>query len=71
MLGCLQVDPDLVFFQAGIDPIESDRLGQLKLTRAGLRVSTVLASKAARQDVEGSGPGCEDSSVAHLLPPGS
>ena len=30
--------PDLVFYQAGVDPFERDRLGKLKLTLAGLRV---------------------------------
>lgn len=32
-----QSKPDLVFFQAGIDPHISDRLGKLSLTRAGLQ----------------------------------
>jgi len=30
-------NPDLVFFQAGVDPHISDRLGRLSLTRAGLQ----------------------------------
>lgn len=29
--------PDFVFYQAGVDPFESDRLGKLKLTIEGLR----------------------------------
>jgi acetoin utilization deacetylase AcuC-like enzyme len=29
--------PELVFYQAGVDPLAGDRLGRLKLTRAGLR----------------------------------
>ncbi len=29
--------PELVFFQAGVDPLAGDRLGRLRLTRAGLR----------------------------------
>jgi acetoin utilization deacetylase AcuC-like enzyme len=29
--------PELVFYQAGVDPFEHDRLGKLKLTLAGLR----------------------------------
>jgi acetoin utilization deacetylase AcuC-like enzyme len=29
--------PDFVFYQAGVDPFERDRLGKLKLTLAGLR----------------------------------
>ena len=28
--------PDFVFYQAGVDPFERDRLGKLKLTHAGL-----------------------------------
>ena len=31
------VKPDLVFFQAGVDPFAGDRLGRLALTRDGLR----------------------------------
>lgn len=29
--------PDLVFYQAGVDPLHSDRLGRLALTHAGLK----------------------------------
>lgn len=32
-----RVQPDLVFYLAGVDPYENDRLGRLKLTAAGLR----------------------------------
>jgi acetoin utilization deacetylase AcuC-like enzyme len=32
-----EFDPDFVFFQAGVDPFEGDRLGKLKLTIEGLR----------------------------------
>jgi acetoin utilization deacetylase AcuC-like enzyme len=30
-------DPDLVFFNAGVDPHEADRLGRLSLTDDGLK----------------------------------
>jgi acetoin utilization deacetylase AcuC-like enzyme len=33
----LVFEPDLVFFLAGADPFERDRLGHLRLTRSGLR----------------------------------
>lgn len=32
-----EFQPDLVFYQAGVDPFADDRLGKLKLTLAGLR----------------------------------
>ncbi len=32
-----EFQPDFVFYQAGVDPFERDRLGKLKLTLAGLR----------------------------------
>ena len=32
-----EFQPDFVFYQAGVDPYERDRLGKLKLTLAGLR----------------------------------
>lgn len=32
-----EFQPDLVFYQAGVDPFAGDRLGKLKLTLAGLR----------------------------------
>merc|ERR1712046_216336 len=36
------VQPDLVFFQAGVDGYAADRLGKLALTRDGLRQRTAL-----------------------------
>ena len=33
-----EFQPDFVFYQAGVDPHERDRLGKLKLTHEGLRV---------------------------------
>ena len=32
-----RVKPELVFFQAGVDPLQSDRLGRLMLSREGLQ----------------------------------
>ena len=32
-----EFQPDFVFYQAGVDPHERDRLGKLKLTHEGLR----------------------------------
>ena len=45
-----EIRPDLVFYDAGVDPHEDDRLGKLKLTDAGLldRDRFVLASCAQR-----------------------
>jgi acetoin utilization deacetylase AcuC-like enzyme len=43
--------PDIVFYQAGVDPFFDDRLGRLALTLAGLkrRDEMVLAACRARQ----------------------
>lgn len=38
--------PDLVFFQAGVDIFENDKLGRLKVTRAGLRRRNELVFQA-------------------------
>jgi acetoin utilization deacetylase AcuC-like enzyme len=40
--------PDLVFYLAGADPYEGDRLGKLKLTIAGLRARDTLVFGACR-----------------------
>ena len=40
--------PDVVFFQAGVDPLEHDLLGRLKLTQAGLRSRDRIVASAAR-----------------------
>ena len=34
---CLQFEPDLVLYQAGVDGLEHDHLGKLKVTREGMR----------------------------------
>jgi acetoin utilization deacetylase AcuC-like enzyme len=38
--------PELVFFQAGVDPLESDALGKLKLTREGLKARDLAVISA-------------------------
>ena len=43
-----RVRPDLVFFQAGVDPHEEDRLGRLALSRAGLRERNRLVYNTVR-----------------------
>ncbi len=46
-----EFQPDLVFYQAGVDPFEGDRLGKLKLTIEGLkqRDEFVISSCRARR----------------------
>lgn len=41
--------PEMVFYQAGVDPYEKDRLGKLKLTIAGLRKRDQLVLAACWQ----------------------
>src|SRR6266404_8649074 len=40
--------PDILFFQAGVDPLEHDLLGRLKLTQAGLRLRDRIVASASR-----------------------
>ena len=40
--------PDLVFFLAGVDPLEHDQLGRLKLSQDGLRLRDRIVATAAR-----------------------
>jgi acetoin utilization deacetylase AcuC-like enzyme len=40
--------PDVLFFQAGVDPLEHDLLGRLKLTPAGLRLRDRIVASASR-----------------------
>ena len=40
--------PDVLFFQAGVDPLEHDLLGRLKLTRTGLRLRDRIVASASR-----------------------
>jgi acetoin utilization deacetylase AcuC-like enzyme len=41
--------PELVFYQSGVDALESDRLGKLALSRQGLRLRDELVFKTIRQ----------------------
>ncbi len=41
--------PDILFFQAGVDPLESDTLGRLDLSLAGLRRRDRIVALAARE----------------------
>jgi acetoin utilization deacetylase AcuC-like enzyme len=40
--------PDILFFQAGVDPLEHDLLGRLKLSLDGLRLRDRIVARAAR-----------------------
>jgi acetoin utilization deacetylase AcuC-like enzyme len=44
-----EFQPEFVFYQAGVDPHERDRLGTLKLTHAGLQQRDELVIGACRQ----------------------
>ena len=53
LTGCLpelldRLDPDLVFYNAGVDPHRDDRLGRLALTDAGLSARDRFVVAAAR-----------------------
>src|SRR2546423_2289785 len=41
--------PDILFFQAGVDPLAGDLLGRLKLTLEGLRLRDRMVAIAARE----------------------
>jgi len=43
------VQPNVVFFQAGVDVFEHDRLGKLKVTRQGLQRRNALVYNAVKQ----------------------
>ncbi len=44
-----QFAPDLIFFQAGVDTLQTDRLGRLRLTRAGLKHRDRLVLSGAKR----------------------
>jgi len=44
-----RVAPDVVFYQAGVDPSEHDRLGKLNVTRRGLRRRNDLVFETCRR----------------------
>lgn len=41
-------EPDILFFQAGVDSLETDRLGNLNLTRSGLQTRNQLVFQFAK-----------------------
>lgn len=45
-----EFQPDFVFYQAGVDPHEGDRLGKLKLTHQGLRQRDYLVIQECRRN---------------------
>ena len=52
MSGKRQWPPDLVYYQAGVDPLREDRLGRLNLTRDGLkRRNDIVFSFLAEHDI--------------------
>jgi len=44
----LAFDPELIFYQAGVDPLEADRLGRLSLSMDGLARRDRLVIETAR-----------------------
>jgi len=40
---------DIVFFQAGVDPLQQDLLGRLELSLEGLRARDRMVARAARE----------------------
>lgn len=63
--------PDIILYQAGVDPFEGDRLGRLRLTATGLtRRETMIAGIARRRAIPlastlGGGYGSDAMEVAH------
>ena len=47
--GLLQASPDFVFYVAGADPYENDRLGRLALTKNGLRQRDEMVMMRCRE----------------------
>ncbi|HUF03682.1 MAG TPA: histone deacetylase [Aridibacter sp.] len=45
----LHHDPDLIFYLAGADPYENDKLGRLSLTKSGLRERDQMVLEAAKE----------------------
>ena len=44
----LEIRPDIVFYQAGVDPLKEDTLGKLSLTHAGLEARDRLVMNACK-----------------------
>lgn len=45
-----EVEPDFIFFQSGVDILDTDRLGRLAVTRAGCKERDRLVLTAAKQN---------------------
>lgn len=45
-----QVEPDFIFFQAGVDILETDQLGKLSVTRAGCKQRDRIVLEAAHRN---------------------
>ena len=66
-----EVRPDLVFYNAGVDPHRDDRLGRLALTDEGLRRRDAYVLAACREadipvaGVIGGGYGADEQALAH------
>ncbi len=41
--------PEFVFYQSGVDPLDSDRLGRLKVTMQGLKLREAMVCRAVRE----------------------
>jgi acetoin utilization deacetylase AcuC-like enzyme len=44
------VEPELIFYLAGVDVLETDKLGRLKLTKEGCRKRDQIVFEAARKN---------------------
>ncbi|MEJ7605438.1 MAG: histone deacetylase [Bryobacteraceae bacterium] len=49
LMRALQFQPDLLFFQSGVDGLEQDTLGRLALTHAGLKERDRMVLNACRE----------------------
>jgi acetoin utilization deacetylase AcuC-like enzyme len=45
-----QVQPDFIFYLAGVDVLESDKLGRLSLTRQGCKERDAIVLRAAHKN---------------------
>jgi len=45
----LEYDPQLTFFQAGVDPLEHDRMGRMNISREGMQERNKMVLQAAKE----------------------
>jgi acetoin utilization deacetylase AcuC-like enzyme len=45
-----QVQPDFIFYQSGVDILDTDKLGRLSVTREGCRQRDLMVFKAANEN---------------------